>query len=181
MKGTAIHHLNPWWIILAYAMNRNARLKTHWGNMRRNILYIHLIIPESVRPGKHRGTSKCSQSLFLWHSTSWCTSLDWFYWRGLHTSFSWCFFYIKSEEEYIIYQWHNMYSDLFFVCNDDSKACFSKLLNSRITLWYVESYFQLKIGNRDYNLHKLIKTDNRRLEICCLVWWVLISAVTFRW
>jgi len=61
--------------------------------MRRNILYIHLIIPESVRPGKHRGTtSKCSQSLFLWHSTSWCTSLDWFNWRGLHTSFSWCFF-----------------------------------------------------------------------------------------
>ncbi len=39
---------------------------------------------------------------------------------------------------------------------------------------------QIRTGNGGHNSHSSPKLDNRRLEKRCLVWWVSISAATFR-
>ncbi len=40
---------------------------------------------------------------------------------------------------------------------------------------------QLRTGNGGYNSQKLTKIGQSKIEKGCLVWWVSISAATFRW
>jgi len=37
------------------------------------------------------------------------------------------------------------------------------------------------LSDKKATIHTASKLDNRRLKKRCLVWWVSISAVTFRW